>query len=204
MSWLLTGCGGGDDGGGAAAVSPPIGTGVPTWTGGPIPQGSPQQAQWAAPLPRSMPARIEIDRIGVAAPVERLGLRSNGRIEEPPLSRPNLTGWYKEGPSPGEAGPAVLLGHVDANGRRAVFYRLSELRAGDLIELTRRDGRVAVFAVQQVVRVAKNQFPGQQIYAEDIDYPSLRLVTCGGRFNPRTGHYEDNVIAFARLITPAQ
>jgi hypothetical protein len=136
----------------------------------------------------------------VSAPVSQLGLRPDGTIEEPPLSRPELTGWYKEGPSPGEAGPSVVLGHVDANRRAAVFYRLKELRPGDRVEVTRRDGSVAVFAVQQMARVAKDRFPGELVYGEDIDYPALRLVTCGGAFDPRTGHYVDNVIAFTRLV----
>jgi Sortase domain len=196
---LLAGCGGGDEG--PAKVLPPVGAGVPTWGGEPIAQTPFPHAAWAAPLSRSAPEKIKIPRLGVSAPVGTLGLRSDGRIEEPPLSRPNLAGWYKGGPSPGEAGPAVILGHVDANRQRAVFYRLSELQAGDRVEVTREDGRTAVFAVQEVRRVAKAKFPAQQVYAEDLDYPSLRLITCGGAFNPSTGHYVDNVIAFTRMVS---
>lgn len=196
---LLAGCtGGGDEG--PATVPPPVGAGVPTWTGGPIAQTPIPSLAWAGPLPRSVPEKIRIPRLGVSAPMSPLGLRADGRIEEPPLSRPNLAGWYKGGPSPGEAGPSVILGHVDANRKRAVFYRLSELRKGDRIEITREDGRTAVFAVQEVRRVAKASFPGQQVYAEDLDYPALRLITCGGAFNAATGHYVDNVIAFTRMV----
>lgn len=196
----LAGCTAGD-GGGPVSVPPPLGTAVPTWTGEPIAQNPLPDVEWAPPLPRSAPLRLAIPRIGVSAPVSGLGLRSDGRIQEPPLANPGLAGWYKGGPSPGEGGPAVILGHVDGNGRRGVFARLSELRAGDRVELTRSDGTKAVFAVQQVRRVAKATFPGRQVYTEDLDYPALRLVTCGGTFNAATGHYVDNVIAFTRMVT---
>jgi hypothetical protein len=197
---LSAGCGRDDAGG---PVPPPTGRAVPAWDGSAVPSAPPAAAPlaFAPPLPRSEPVSISIPRIGVSAPVTRLGLRPDGRIEEPPLSRPELTGWYSEGPSPGEAGPSVILGHVDANRRAAVFSRLGELRPGDRIEVTRRDGSVAAFAVQQMARVAKARFPGELIYGEDIDYSALRLVTCGGAFDPRTGHYVDNVIAFTRLVT---
>ncbi|SEG10103.1 Sortase family protein [Thermomonospora echinospora] len=199
---LLAGCAGQEAAGGAS-VPPPTSRAVPTWDGRAVPSAAPAATPlvFAPPLPRSVPVSITIPRLGVSAPVSRLGLRRDGTIEEPPLSEPNLTGWYEEGPTPGEAGPSVILGHVDANRRAAVFHRLGELRPGDRIEVTRRDGSVAVFAVQRLVRVAKDRFPGELIYAEDIDYSALRLVTCGGAFDSRSGHYVDNVIAFTRLVT---
>jgi len=189
---LAAGCGGSDP---SAAPSAPA---VPTWNGSAPSQ--PVRLTYAEPMRRSVPVSIRIPKLGVSAPVSQLGLRPDGRIEEPPLSRPNLAGWYKEGPSPGEAGPSVILGHVDANRRPAVFHRLTELYPGDLIEVTRQDGTVAKFAVVQMARVSKSRFPGELIYAEDIDYPALRLVTCGGSFDERTGHYTENIIAFTRLV----
>ncbi|MBA9004605.1 MULTISPECIES: class F sortase [Thermomonospora] len=192
---LATGCGGAEP----AAAPPP--RSVPTWNGSAGPAAPlPVRLTYAGPMRRSVPVSIRIPKLGVSAPVSQLGLRPDGRVEEPPLSRPNLAGWYKEGPSPGEAGPSVLLGHVDANRRPAVFHRLTELYPGDLVEVTRRDGTVARFAVVQMARVSKSRFPGELIYAEDIDYPALRLVTCGGSFDARTGHYTENVIAFTRLV----
>ncbi len=151
-------------------------------------------------LGRSEPVTIRIPRLGVTAPVTDLGLRPDGTIEVPSLDRPNLAGWWKEGATPGEEGPSVILGHVDARGRAAVFNRLKDLREGDRVMVVRKDGRTATFAVQRVERVAKTAFPGERIYAEDLDYAALRLVTCGGDFDRGTGHYVDNVIAYTRLV----
>jgi hypothetical protein len=32
-----------------------------------------------------------------------------------------------------------------------------------------------------------------------LPYSALRLITCTGTFDPQTGHYQDNLIVFARL-----
>ncbi len=190
---LLTGLVFGGCGGETPASS---GTPSPSATA-PEPAAPPAQR---APLNHSVPTKIAIPRIGVSAPVGAIGLRPDGRVEEPPLSRPNLTGWYKEGVTPGEVGPSVLLGHVDARGRPAVFARLKELKPGDRIQVKRQDGTTATFAVERSQRVAKNAFPHGQVFGAALDHASLRLVTCGGAFDPASGHYKDNVIVYARLL----
>ena len=192
---VLTACGGdgGDDPPAAPAAASPSSSAS---------TGS-KATRDAEPMSESLPERIRIDKIGVSAPVSKIGLRPDGRIEEPPLSRPDLTGWYKEGVTPGEAGPSVILGHVDAHGKAAVFYRLKELKPGDLIQVSRQDGSTATFAVQRLERVDKDRFPHQKVFGEEIDYASLRLVTCGGAFDRSTGHYRENLIAYAKLVQPA-
>ncbi|MFC9973183.1 class F sortase [Spirillospora sp. NPDC127200] len=170
------------------------------YDGGPTDPGSSASSTAPPPLPRSQPATIAIPRLKVSAPVTDLGLKPDGRIEEPPLTRPNLAGWWKKGPTPGEGGPAVILGHVDAMKKPAVFHRLKELKPGDRVTVKRVDGRTATFAVERVEQVAKDSFPGQKVYGEDLDYPALRLVTCGGSFDQSTGHYRDNVIAYTRMV----
>ncbi|MFI0357084.1 class F sortase [Actinomadura sp. 9N407] len=184
---LLGGCGGGE-----ATVK---GTPKPAAT------GTTAAVAAVTPLSESLPTKITISKIGVSAPVGQIGLRPDGRIEEPPLSRPNLTGWYKEGVTPGEVGPSVLLGHVDAKGKAAVFYRLKELKSGDKIQVSRQDGSTATFAVEGAQRVDKNAFPHKKVFGETLDHASLRLVTCGGAFDPASGHYKDNLIIYARLVS---
>ncbi|GAA1878456.1 class F sortase [Actinomadura bangladeshensis] len=189
---LLGGCGG-DDGGTAAASGAPTPAATET-------SGATAPASNVHPLSQSPPTKIAIPRIGVSAPVGAVGLLPDGRVEEPPLSKPNLAGWYDEGVTPGEVGPSVILGHVDANGKPAVFYRLKDLKPGDKIAVARKDGSVATFAVQQAQRVDKDAFPHKKVFGEALDHASLRLVTCGGAFDPKIGHYKDNLIVYAKLI----
>lgn len=94
---------------------------------------------------------------------------------------------------------AVLADHVDSRaGGPAVFFRLGELTVGDEVLIGRADGSTAVFAVERVARYPKDAFPTLEVYG-DTDHAALRLITCGGAFDRATGHYVDNVVAFARL-----
>ncbi|GAA3150813.1 hypothetical protein GCM10010466_47400 [Planomonospora alba] len=154
----------------------------------------------AEPLAAAEPVAIDIPAIGVkGAPIDPVGLNADQTVEVPPLNRPELVGWYKHRPTPGEAGPAVLLGHVDAYGEPAVFARAHALAPGDTIKVRRADGRTAVFAVDELERVDKDAFPTDKVYGE-TSAAELRLITCGGAFDEATGHYEDNVIVYAHLV----
>ncbi len=151
-----------------------------------------------APLGKSAPTRVRIAKIGVDAPLTSVGVEKSGEIEVPPLSRPRLAGWYRLGPAPGEMGPAVILGHVNTRSGPAVFSRLRELGRGDKITVVRANGSKAVFTVDGAEQASKNRFPTKRVYGH-VDRPSLRLITCGGVFNPRTRSYTDNIIVYATL-----
>jgi LPXTG-site transpeptidase (sortase) family protein len=154
----------------------------------------------AGPLPRSVPRFVRIPGIGVAAPVMKVGLDAHRAVQVPPLGAHNLAGWYRGGPAPGQRGPAVILGHVDSATGISVFYRLRDLHAGDRVYVTRADGTVAAFVVDGLQKVAKNAFPTASVYGQAGD-PSLRLITCGGPFDQATGHYLDNIIVYAHLVS---
>jgi sortase (surface protein transpeptidase) len=147
-----------------------------------------------------VPVRLQIDAIGVDTTLMALGLRKDGTMEVPPGGFP--AGWYTGAPTPGELGPAIVAGHIDWNGP-GVFYRLADLKPGDEITVTRKDGSKPVFLVTRVAQFSKDQFPTTLVYG-NLDHAALRLITCGGSFNSQTGHYEDNIVAFADLIAPAR
>ncbi|MFF3440922.1 class F sortase [Streptosporangium sp. NPDC002721] len=144
------------------------------------------------------PRRLAIPKIGVMAPLMALGVDAKREIQTPPLSRPNQAGWYKHGPIPGQQGPSVVLGHVNTKKGAAVFSRLKEIRRGDKIKVSRSDGSLAEFTVDGVEQVSKAAFPSKRVYGNTGE-ATLRLITCGGVYNSRTGHYTDNIIVYATL-----
>ena len=93
-------------------------------------------------------------------------------------------------------------GHIDWNGP-GVFFRLRDLKPGDHVTITRADGSKPVFRITRVAQFPKNKFPTNLVYG-NIDHAGLRLITCGGSFNNQTGHYEDDIVAFADLVAPAR
>ena len=154
----------------------------------------------AAHMARSVPVRLQIAAIGVDSTLMALGLRADGTMEVPPSGFP--AGWFTGAPTPGELGPAIIAGHIDWKGP-GVFFELHNLKPGDRVIITRKDGNKPVFRVTRVAQFQKDQFPTTLVYG-NIDHAGLRLITCGGSFNRATGHYEDNIVAFADLVAPAR
>lgn len=150
-------------------------------------------------LDPSPPKHIRIPSIGVDAPVSAMDTEPDGTIETPPLKVKNQAGWYRHGPSPGQYGPAIIVGHVDTKDTPAVFHRLKDLEPGARVEIVRRDRKVAVFEVNSVEQFDKRSLPVAKVY-QDFSRPSLRLITCGGNWVGGETGYADNVIAFASLI----
>ncbi|SDI26569.1 LPXTG-site transpeptidase (sortase) family protein [Sinosporangium album] len=144
------------------------------------------------------PSRIVIPSIGVSAPLTSLGLQPSGAVQAPSKSRPNLAGWYKHGPEPGETGPAVILGHVSTKRGAAVFNRVKDLQKGRKIRVVRSNGTVAEFTVSGIEQVRKDAFPTQRVYG-NVNRAELRLVTCGGVLNAKDHSYSDNIIVYATL-----
>jgi hypothetical protein len=153
-----------------------------------------------APLRRSLPVAVRIPAIGVDARIIPLGLGDDDIVNVPSLSTPMLTSWFNGGVTPGQIGPAVLFGHVDsAVTGPAVFYRLGDLRPGNLVYVTREDRRTAVFQVDAVDLYSEDSFPDTVIYGTTAE-PVLRLITCGGDFDTQTHLYLDRTVAYARYL----
>lgn len=143
--------------------------------------------------PRRTPTATGPDLV-LRQPFVPLGLDSDGALEVP--KRAQDVGRWKDGPVPGDVGPAILVGHVDLNGRSGVFSRLSLLREGDRVDVARPDGRLVRFRVTRSLRFPKSAFPTDEVYSP-TGATELRLITCGGSFDRLTGHYRDNVVVFA-------
>src|ERR1041385_4806301 len=111
----------------AAALAVLTGCGVPPDP--PIPRADPPlsvsaESTSSAPsgLPRSVPVRLDIPSISAHSTLIPLGLNPDHTVQVPPVSTPMQAGWYKFGPTPGEIGPAVILGHIDGDKQPGIFY----------------------------------------------------------------------------------
>jgi hypothetical protein len=154
----------------------------------------------AKPMSKSAPVRVQVPSIGVDSTLMDLGLLADGSLQVPPAAFP--AGWYTGAPTPGELGPAIIVGHIDWAGVDGVFYRLHSLLPGAEIDVTRADGSTAVFRVLSVHEYAKDAFPTKLVYGNTA-YSALRMITCGGAFNAKAHSYEDDIVAYAELVGPA-
>lgn len=154
----------------------------------------------ASPAGPSLPVRLRVPAIGVSATVLPVGIEPDGSVQVPPADRPDVAGWYAPGPTPGEAGNAVLVGHVDSRtSGPGVFFELGRLEPGDEITVSRHDGSVGRFRVYGVASYRKAEVPGAAVFGPAAT-PGLRLITCGGPWDPGRRSYADNVVAYATLV----
>ncbi len=222
---FLAGCGGTPAASGPATSSPPASTsspgpsaspGTPPAAASPAPVETPAPAGTPAPaapapaskapapqapavLPASPPVSLSIPATGAASELLRLGLRADRTLEVPPDGPGAPASWYTESPTPGERGPAVLLGHVNAtDGGKGVFADLRALKPGDRISVAREDGSTAEFQVLRGEAYAKAAFPTAKVYGNTAG-AELRLITCDG-YDPATGEFDDNYVVYAALV----
>ena len=173
--------------------------------GAAVPAAAPAAPVESVPPPPAAsptaPVELTVPTIGVhSGPLLDLGIDPAGALEVPPDAA--TAGWFTLAPTPGSPGPAVIAGHVDYEGVPGVFHRLDELEPGDEVTVTRADGSTATFSTYLVERYTKVRFPTERVYGNTAG-PELRLITCGGAFDSGTGHYQDNVVAYARLVRVA-
>lgn len=174
----------------------------------PTPQATPQHVAAAGPsspsdnqlvLSRSIPTRITVPAIGVNSSLIKLGLNDDGTMQTPPLSDVMQAGWYRYSPTPGQRGPAVIVGHIDSReAGEGVFFHLGEMKPGEKINVTRADGITAVFIVDKLEVYPKSGFPTKKVYGNTPD-AQLRLISCGGPFDTAKRSYRDNIVVYAHL-----
>jgi sortase (surface protein transpeptidase) len=143
------------------------------------------------------PVELRIPALGIDAPVTSVGQLPDGSMDIP--RSPNEIGWYAPGTIPGDVGSAVLSGHFDAaDGSPAVFWKLGELKPGDVVLVATRSGSTLRFRVTGSERYPHDEAPLQRIFAAG-DEPRLNLVTCAGEWNRTT--YAERLVVYTRLET---
>ena len=159
----------------------------------------PVKAAPAGPaMTESAPTKLSIPKLEIETIFqEPLGLAADGAIEVPKSY--TQVGWYQHGPTPGEYGPSVILGHVDSVSGPGVFFSLGQLEAGDDVFVDRADGSTAHFKVEKLERYEQIAFPTAKVYG-NIDHAGLRLITCSGIFKKGEQRYTHNLVVYAKLV----
>ena len=151
-------------------------------------------------MPEAAPTSVSIPSINAESELIALGLNADGTIEVPGTAPGSPAGWYTGSPTPGELGPAILLGHVNATGGGpGVFADLRDMSSGDVIDVKRADGSTVSFRFTKGEQYSKSSFPSDSVYGNTPN-AELRLITCDG-FNSETGEFDDNYVVYAELIS---
>ena len=193
-----------------AATVPPATVAASSSSGPSVPVTSPLGASSAVSVrapgavpaidPRTarIPEFIDIPAIGTTSSLVQLGLNLDGSLEVP--TDFGQAGWFSGGVAPGENGPAVIAGHLDSYKGPAIFAKLELLKPGDRVRIARADGVKVEFVVSRIDQYPKDYFPTDQVYGPTTG-PELRLITCGGVFDPQAHSYKANTVVYATLAT---
>lgn len=141
------------------------------------------------------PVQLRLPAIGLSAPVDALGVGTDGQMRLPP--DPRRLGWYRFGAAPGSGtGSAVLAGHVDSV-RYGVgpLARLVELRPGDTVDVRLASGAWRRFRVDSIEAFERQALP-EAVFTR-TGPERLRLVTCTGPYLPALGGYQQNLVVTA-------
>lgn len=142
------------------------------------------------------PRIISIPSIGVEARVLAVGVSATNELQTPK----NIydTAWYSGSSKPGMPGAQFINGHVSGPTKPGVFKNLKQLKAGDKIKIERGDGQVFSYSITGVETLPVEQIDMTKLLvSSESDKPGLNLITCGGKFNTRTNHFEDRTVVYA-------
>ena len=133
--------------------------------------------------------RVRVPSIGLDAEVRAVGyIFAQGRLQyDTPRHQ---AGQYVGSAAPGEAGNAVIAGHVSARGGSAVFEHLPDVDVGAVVEVE-RGAELYRYEVTELRVVAPEQVA---VMARTGD-ATLTLITC---FPDR--NYEDRLVVIAKLL----
>jgi sortase A len=144
------------------------------------------------------PVQLVIQRIGVRAAVESKGVDRHHVMETP--DHPSDVAWYRFTAEPGAAGNAVFAGHRDyGSAGPAVFWRLSDVRPGDVVDVVSARGGRARYRVTRTTSYPVASIPMATILAPAWQ-DEITIMTCAGAFD-LTGGYDHRLVVQGTRIT---
>lgn len=145
-----------------------------------------------------LPRYLYIPKIDVKSIIRQVGLTIGGAVGTPT----NIydTAWYIGSAKPGEAGAAMIDGHISSGKAGGVFYYLDKLQPGDPILVERGDGQTLRFIVVRSQTMKVEDVDMQQVLAPvNAGKPGLNLITCIGNIIKGTSRYDSRIVVYAEL-----
>jgi hypothetical protein len=125
------------------------------------------------------PERLIVTALGIDAPVARLGRDAFGRLDVP--QDRTTVGWNPgDSGAPGEERSTFLAAHYTYAGVAGVFYRLSALEPGRVIELRMDDGSSHRYEVRSTLDYELGVIDMGALLEGREGVESVVLMTCSG------------------------
>jgi LPXTG-site transpeptidase (sortase) family protein len=104
------------------------------------------------------------------------------------------------GSKPGQAGNAVIAGHVNnALTMAGVFQHLGDVHVGDTIAVSDASGKTLNYVVTETDQYTTDNAPMAAIFS--ISGPSqIVLITCDGAWDAAAKSYNKRLVVYAKLV----
>jgi LPXTG-site transpeptidase (sortase) family protein len=143
-----------------------------------------------------IPTRLLIPAIKVKAAVDRVTVEESGHMGVP--AKLDHVGILYPGVKPGQAGNAIIDGHVDSYTGPAIFFRLKHLKTGNQIILKDDKGHQLIYSVESVEAFKTEEAPLDRIFGQTAER-RLNLITCTGKYSRSKKEHQMRLVVFAKL-----
>jgi sortase (surface protein transpeptidase) len=132
------------------------------------------------------------------ARVLQVGITKDGALATP--SNVFDSAWYKQSAKPGQPGATLIDGHVSSWTTNGVFYGIKKLVAGDTITIERGDGTKLDYSVVKTMTYQADAVDmASLIKPVTAGKSGLNLITCGGKYDTKSGEFTQRIAVFATL-----
>jgi len=142
-----------------------------------------------------VPAKLSIPALEIDAIIDPVGITESGQMDVP--SSTKRVGILSNGILPGMVGNSVIDGHVDSHTGPAVFYKLKNIKLGDIISIKSKEDCTIDFIVESIEIFKTSEAPISKIFGP-ADESHLNLITCTGKFNRKNQEYLERLVVFAK------
>lgn len=146
-----------------------------------------------------LPRYLIIPKLGVKSRVLSVGTDSTGAVQTP--NNVFDTAWYDQSAIPGQSGASLIDGHISSWTSKGVFYDLSSLLSGDIIQVEKGDGTLLSFKViSSKTYQADNVDMNAALNPIIASTNALNLISCSGSVVKGTSEFNQRLIIFTEQI----
>lgn len=144
------------------------------------------------------PVTLSIEKLGVTAQVDPVGLNAKGEMQEPAKS--SNASWYKYGYMPGTLGNAVIAGHYTYLSKPSIFHGLDQLKPGDEVRVRNEHHKQLTFRVIGSAQYPTAEAPRDEIFGGSTK-AQLHLITCFGAWDDAIQQYAQRLVVTAEFVS---
>lgn len=141
-----------------------------------------------------IPKSFSIPLLAIHTNVQPVGLITGGEMGTPNNFKD--VAWFNLGVRPGEAGNAVLAGHLDTNlGKGGVFWNLNKVQPGNYVFVYDKNNKKMRFRVVRSEVYGADNAPMEEIFGSS-DEARLNLITCDGAWDRENKNYNERLVVY--------